>query len=347
MRPHLRALVTATPPHEVSQAEALELAAQLYPELAAVPRLAKVFPNSGIRRRYLARPPEWLAQGHDFATRNAAWIETAEQLGREVITAALSAAALSPGDLDALVFVTTTGLRTPSLDARWIDSLGLPRHVTRLPVWGLGCAGGAAGLGRAADLVRAGKRHVLLVVIECCSLTFVREDARRSNFTATALFGDGAAAAVLSAEGPGPLVRGSASHLLADSDDIMGWDLAPEGLRVRFARDIPNLVSRHVPDSLAAACVALGTTVEEVAHHVVHPGGPKVLAAYEGVLGMPEGALNAAREVLAEYGNMSAPTVLFVLERMLRQGMTPGLAALTAMGPGFSIDHVLLEVPGP
>lgn len=345
MTAFIRAMATATPEHAVGQTEALALAANLYPELAAIPRIARVFANSGIERRYLARPLAWFGEGHDFAARNEAWIDTADFLGREVITAALLAAALEPGDIDGLVMVTTTGLRTPSLDARWIDTLGFRRTITRLPVWGLGCAGGAAGLARAADLVRAGRRNVLLVVVECCSLTFVREDARRSNFTATALFGDGAAAVVLSAEGPGPRILGSSSTLLEDSDDIMGWDLAPEGLKVRFARDIPNLVSRHVPDSLAAACAAHGLSPTDIRHHVVHPGGPKVLAAYEELLGIEEGGLTDARSVLRAFGNMSAPTVLFVLDRMLRQGLEPGVGILTAMGPGFSIEHVVFEVP--
>ncbi|MEB3204712.1 MAG: chalcone synthase [Candidatus Sericytochromatia bacterium] len=346
MTVHLRAMATATPEHAVGQAEALALAGKLYPDLAAIPRVARVFANSGIERRYLARPLAWFDAGHDFAARNDAWVETADFLGREVITAALLAAALEPGDIDALVMVTTTGLRTPSLDARWIDTLGFSRSTLRLPIWGLGCAGGAAGLARAADLVRAGRRNVLLVVVECCSLTFVREDDRRSNFTATALFGDGAAAVVLSAEGPGPRILGSSSTLLEDSDDIMGWDLSPEGLKVRFARDIPNLVSRHVPDSLAHACAAQGLAPDAIRHHVVHPGGPKVLGAYETVLGLGEGGLAEARSVLRDFGNMSAPTVLFVLDRLLRRGPEPGFGVLTAMGPGFSVEHVVFEVTG-
>lgn len=354
--PVVRGIATATPPHRVPQEEVREAAATLFPRLARFPQLLGVFGGAQIEARHLARPVGWYLEAHGFAEKNAVYVEEALRLSEEAAGSALRRAGVAPGDVDAVVFVSSTGVATPSLDSALIGRLGLSRHAARLPLWGLGCAGGASGLARAADLVRAGYRNVLLVAVELCSLTLVRGDESKSNFVGTALFGDGAAALVLGPGGAGSgdgadggegLVRlhGARSTLIEDSADVMGWDLVDEGLKVRFSRDIPTLVAEMMRGDVTEALASVGWTRDDLAHLVLHPGGVKVLAAFEAALDLPPDTLDASRAVLREYGNMSSPTVLFVLEETLR-GAPRGRGLLTAMGPGFCAEHVLVEFPG-
>lgn len=348
--PVLRSLVTGTPPHLVPQAELREAARTLFPRMAARPHMLDVFGNARIQTRALARPLEWYLQPRGFGEKNDVFLAEARTLLRRLAAEALSQAGVAPQDIDAVVVVNTSGLSTPSLDADLIGFLGLNRHAARLPVWGLGCAGGAAGLARAADLVRAGYRRVLFVAAELCSLTLVRGDESRSNFVGTALFSDGGAALVVTAPdvpGPPPLaeLHGAYSTLIEASEDIMGWDVVDDGLKVRFSRDIPTLVRSMMRGNVQDALAAHGWSPEQIGTYVVHPGGVKVLAAYEEALELPAGALDSSRRVLCRFGNMSSVTVLFVLEEVLR-ARPDGRALLSAMGPGFSAEHVLLGFPG-
>lgn len=343
--PTVRALVTGHPPHRAAQAEFREAARILFPRLSQRPALLGTFDNAQIRQRFLARPIGWYLQEHSFAEKNAVYVESALELCERLARAALAQAGSTPEAVDALVFVSSTGISTPSLDAALIERLGLSRQAARLPLWGLGCAGGASGLARAADLVRAGYRNVLLIAVELCSLTLVKNDESSSNFVGTALFADGGAALLLGPEGAGgglARLHGAYSTLIEDSADIMGWDVVADGLKVRFSRDIPALVHSMMRQNVHEALTAHGWRCAELRHFVVHPGGVKVLAAYEEALGLPPGALDASRAVLRCHGNMSAPTVLFVLEEVLRQA-PKGRGLLSAMGPGFSAEHVLLE----
>ena len=345
--PILRSLVTGTPPHSAPQSEVQAAARTLFPRMSERRHMLDVFANAQIERRALARPLEWYLEPRGFAEKNAVFIEEARALIVRLSREALRQAEVDPADVDAVVVVNTSGLSTPSLDAYLIGALGLSPHAARLPVWGLGCAGGASGLARAADLVRAGFRRVLYVAVELCSLTFVRGDESKSNFVGTALFADGGAALVVTAPdvpGPAPLLslHGSYSTLIEDSEDIMGWDVVDDGLKVRFSRDIPTLVHSMMRENVAQALAAQGWTREDVQTFVVHPGGVKVVAAYEQALGLPEGALDSSRAVLRAYGNMSSATVLFVLAEVLRR-RPQGRGLLSAMGPGFSAEHVLLD----
>ena len=240
--------------------------------------------------------------------------------------------------------MNTTAISAPSLDARVIQQLGLSLNTSRLPVWGLGCAGGAAGLARAADLVRAGKKHVLLIAVEVCSMTFIREDHSKSNFVGAALFADGAAAVVLSQEGTGLEILGGFSSLIPDSEDVMGWDVLESGLKVRFSRDIPTLMRDIIPQSVQQACQAHGMETSDLRHHVLHPGGVKVIQAYSEVMDVSLDQLEPSFAVLREHGNMSSPSVLFVLEKLLEGDPAAGRGILTAMGPGFCAEHVLFQV---
>lgn len=345
--PVVRSLVTGNPPHRIPQAEVREAARQAFPRMAARAGMLGVFDNAQIETRSFSRPLEWYTHERGFGEKNAVFVREARALGERLAREALERAELAPGDIDAVVVVNTSGISAPSLDAYLIETLGLNRHAARLPVWGLGCAGGAAGLARAADLVRAGFRRVLYVAVEFCSLTLIKGDESKSNFVGTALFSDGGAALVVTAPdvpGPPPLLalHGGYSTLIEDSEDIMGWDVIDSGLKVRFSRDIPTLVRSMMQENVAQALASRGWSRDDVRAFVVHPGGVKVLAAYEEALGLPEGALDASRRVLSAHGNMSSVTVLFVLEEVLRD-QPLGRGLLSAMGPGFSAEHVLIE----
>jgi alkylresorcinol/alkylpyrone synthase len=347
--PVIRSLVTGHPPHRASQAQTRDAARTLFPRMAARPHMLDVFDNAQIRTRALARPLEWYLQPRGFGEKNAVFIEEARALILRLAREALERAEVAPADVDAVIVVNTSGLSTPSLDAYLIGALGLNRHAARLPIWGLGCAGGAAGLARAADLVRAGSRRVLYVAVELCSVTLVKGDESKSNFVGAALFADGGAALVITAPdvpGPAPLLAlcGGYSTLIEDSEDIMGWDVVDDGLKVRFSRDIPALVGSMMRGNVAEALAAHGWTRGDVRTFVVHPGGVKVVAAYEEALELPPGTLDVSRRVLCANGNMSSVTVLFVLEETLR-ARPEGRGLLSAMGPGFSAEHVLIEFP--
>jgi alkylresorcinol/alkylpyrone synthase len=225
-----------------------------------------------------------------------------------------------------------------------------PRDVVRLPIFGLGCAGGALGLARAAALATAmPEKPVLLLVVELCTLQFRRDDLARSNIVATALFGDGAAAAVLRLNGDGLAIAASGEHTWPNSLDIMGWDVAEDGLRAVFSRDIPRLVTTELGPVLGQFLAAHGLSLADIDRFVCHPGGPKVIDAYEAILGRSFAGAAVARRSLARFGNMSAASVLFVLEEMLAEALDSsepvGRVLLTALGPGFSAGFVLLEAP--
>lgn len=343
--PRVSGMATAVPSNVVAQEEAADFARSFFSEdLPDVDRLLGAFDNAGIERRHLACPAEWYGTPHDFAEKNEVYRRAALELAEDAAGRAIRASGVDPARLGAIVFVSTTGLATPSLDSVLVQRLDLPRNVARVPVWGLGCAGGAAGLAHAAALVRGTDRPVLLVSVEVCSATFVHGDRSKANLIATALFGDGAAAAVVTPEGDGLSLLHGHSHLVPDSRDVMGWSLESEGLRVVFSRDIPTIVREVVPDVAAGATALEGLTPGDVRHFVLHPGGAKVLASFADALQVAPERLAASREVLRTYGNMSSPTVLFVLERFLRDTPpTDGPGLLMALGPGFSAESVLFR----
>lgn len=353
--PRLLSLSTAVPPHVVRQDDAEQFARHLFSDVIGLdPRLALVFGHAEIEKRHTCMPLEWFGQDHDFAEKNMLYMEHAISLGADVARQALAEAKLPPESIDHLVFVSSTGLAAPSIDARLANVLDLRGDVRRTPIWGLGCAGGAVGLSRARDFALADPRaRVLLITLELCSLTFQRNDRSKKNLVAVSLFADGAAAAVVAGVngaaprngGPPPLeLQASRSTLWKDTLDIMGWDIDGKGLHVVFSRDIPSIVHEKVKPSLDAFLESCGLDQQSLDHLVAHPGGVKVLAAYANALGIPSESLDHSREILREYGNMSAPTCLFVLDRFLRGSeIAKGDHALvTALGPGFSAEYVLL-----
>ena len=343
--PRLLSLATVVPPHALGQPEVALRARHLFSRSAGADfeRLMPVFAHAGIERRYSSVPIEWYESRHGWAERNALYLEHAVSLLNQAARDALALADLKPEAIDAVAVVSTTGVATPALDARLMEKLPLRPDVKRLPIFGLGCAGGVIGLARAADLARAAPQsRVLLLVVELCALSFRKDDTAKSNIVATALFGDGAAAAIVSCRGDGPRLGAAGEHTWPNSLDIMGWDVAEDGLRAVFSRDIPALVRRHMRDIADAFLQRHGIKLADIDHFICHPGGAKVLSALEEAFGLGAGALADARGVLRDYGNMSAATVLFVLERALRAGVT-GRLLMTTLGPGFTAGFQIID----
>lgn len=339
----LLGLATALPPHRFTQAEARSAAARVFAgAFADLDRLLALYANTGIDARHSAMPLVWHTTPHGLAERNRLYLEHAEALLLTAASRALARAGLEAAAVDAVVTVSSTGIATPSLDARIADRLGLRADVERTPVFGLGCAGGVAGLARGAALARAAPGSVVLVlVVELCTLTLRLGDRSKANLVACALFADGAAAAVLTTGAAGPELLAAGEHRWPDTLDVMGWTVEDDGLGVLFAVTVPEVVRRHVRDAARSFLSRHGLDLTGVDRWIVHPGGAKVLSAFAEAFALPQDALDDSRGVLRDCGNMSAPTVLFVLERTLRApGWRRGL--VTALGPGFTGSFALL-----
>ncbi|SDI90225.1 type III polyketide synthase [Natribacillus halophilus] len=350
--PAIQAVATAIPPYEVSQTEVANMVRDLFTDdFADIERLLKVFDHGQIETRQFVKPLEWYQEPHSFGEKNEAFIQNAVQLGAEAVEKCIAAAEANHDDLTAFISVTSTGIATPSIEARIMNKLQLPIHMNRIPLWGLGCGGGAAGLARAYEYCRAyPEAQVLVLCIELCSLTFQHGDRSKSNLIGTSLFSDGVSCALvvgdkvqLSNE-PRPCITATQSTMLPDSERVMGWDVYNEGMHVVFSRDIPSIVHSWVGLNIVQFLERLGKTENDLTALVAHPGGRKVLEAYEDTLNLSANLTAPARKILANHGNMSSPTVLYVLEDILCENYPKGTEALaTALGPGFSSELLWLE----
>lgn len=342
----LQSLALAWPAHVLRQEDVAANGAEMFATThGGFARLAPIYRNALIETRHSCVPIDWYPKPHSFSERNDLFLEHAVAVLAEAAGKALAEARLEAKDIDAIVAVCTTGIATPGLDARLMQVMPFRPDVRRLPIFGLGCAGGVVGLARAADLARARPDElVLLLVVELCALTFRAQDRSKSNLVATALFGDGAAAAVISCrdDASGPALGASAEHTWPDSLDVMGWDVGDDGLKVVFSRDIPNLVLNDFRPVVTDFLASQGMTPADVGSFVCHPGGAKVIDALEECFDLPEGALTYTRVVLRDHGNMSAATVLFVLKAMLEDGVE-GPLLLTTLGPGFTAGLMMVH----
>jgi alkylresorcinol/alkylpyrone synthase len=346
--PRLLAVATAVPPYPLDQEHVVEGVRRLYGRSPNLDRLLPVFANTGIRTRYSCVPIEWYERPHGWAERNRIYLASAVDLLEAATRQLLERSGRDKGEIDCIVVVSTTGIATPSLDALLIERMGLGPTVRRLPIFGLGCAGGVIGLARAASqaAVDPGKT-VLFLTVELCALSFRRNDRSASNIVATALFGDGAAGVLLSTEGDGPAVVAAGEHTWPGSLDVMGWDVADDGLSAIFSREIPQLVATELRAAASDFLARHGLTLGDIDRFICHPGGTKVVAALEHAFGLEQGALVEAWGVLGDYGNMSATTVLFVLERVLAAAQASGekweRALMNALGPGFTAGFLVLD----
>ena len=350
--PRIASVAVAVPPHRIAQEEALGFFQRSFDMPPTQrDRLKEVFFNADIETRYAAAPIHWYDRAHSFEQKNDLYIDKAVGLLKQVAVDTLAGAGLACSDVDMLVTVSSTGIAVPTLDARLIEELPFRRNVQRLPLFGLGCAGGALGLARAAACAsaRPGVR-ILYLVVELCTLTFCRGDQTTANIVATALFGDGAAGVVLTTDGPGPAIRAWGEHTWPRSLDIMGWRVTQEGLEVQLSRGIPDIARHQVRPVADEFLASVGLKFADVDDFICHPGGARVLEALEDAFSLPSGGLAASRGILRDYGNMSAATVLFVLRRVLdtaaadngRRG-EPRRYLMTGLGPGFSMGFLVLE----
>ncbi len=340
----LLSLASATAPHEFLQADVASQARRLFgPKFRDFERLFPVFRNTGILRRQAVMPMEWYFEDRSWPERTAAYLDGAVDLFCEAARRTLDRAEVRPNEIDTVVTISSTGIATPSLEARAMGRLGFREDVARVPVFGLGCAGGVTGLSIASRMAQSRPGdNVLLVAVELCTLACRLDEMTSANIVATALFGDGAAACLLKA-GPGGLaeITGAAEHTWPNSLDIMGWSVDPLGFGVIFDRSIPTFAQAHLRPAMETSLARMGLGLADVDRFVCHPGGAKVIEAVEQSLDLGQGALTFEREVLADHGNMSAPTAIFVLERALA-AKTSGNLVLTALGPGFTASCVSL-----
>ena len=342
---HLLSLATAVPPFLIDQPQAKAIGRRSFRRKAAFDRLSGVFDNAGIARRNLVAPLEWYERHHGWAERNRVYLDAAEAMFEEAALAAIAKAGLEAKDIDGVVTVSTTGIATPSLEARVGPRIGLRPGIRRVPIFGLGCAGGISGLATAARLAASEPgSNWLMVAIETCSISIRLDSDDPAAIVATALFGDGAASAVVRAGDGGGFARisGAAEKLWPDTLGIMGWRVEDPGLGVVFDRAIPPFIEKELAAAVEEICAELKIARADIDRLCCHPGGVKVIDAIETALDLPQGELNLEREVLHDHGNMSAPTVLFVLDRLIAQGL-PERTLMTAFGPGFTCSAALLE----
>jgi alkylresorcinol/alkylpyrone synthase len=315
--------------------------------------------HTGVEGRYLSLPLHAYTKLATWGETNNLWIQTAVELGKQAVCRALNCAGLAPRDLGAFFFTSVTGISSPSIDALLINRMGLSPNIRRIPMFGLGCVAGAAGISWAADYVKARPSQLaVLLSVELCSLTLQREDLSVANLISASLFGDGAAAVIVAGEEcqlpdvasgglepAGPRVLATRSVFYPRTEDMMGWAISEKGFRIVLSREVPNLVRQHLGGDVDAFLADMGYVRSDIGSWVLHTGGPKVLEATEAALGLEDGQLDASWDCLRKTGNLSSASVLVVLEEVMRRRRPePGtLGLLAAMGPGFCSELVLLR----
>ena len=354
----IAAIGTALPPHRYEQDALIAAFTEFWSRTHFNPRRVEQLHKAvQVGGRNLALPMEEYAQLSGFGEANDAWIRVAQEVGEQAVRNGLERAGLVPTDVDAIFFTTVTGIAAPSIEARLINRLGLRTDVKRVPMFGLGCVAGAAGVARLHDYLAAYPDQVaVLLSVELCSLTAQPQDLSIPNLIATGLFGDGAAAVIgvgdtragamgLGPGAAGPRVRASRSRFYPDTERVMGWDVGDRGFRIVLSAEVPAMVTRHMGDDVAAFLADQGVERAQIESWVCHPGGPRVLEAFEETLGLTEEDLAITWRSLREVGNLSSSSVLFVMSETMatRRPAAGTLGLMLAMGPGFCSELVLIE----
>jgi alkylresorcinol/alkylpyrone synthase len=348
---------TAYPPHRYSQAAISEALTARWQNKMEEPRLInRLFVNCGVEFRNLVFPLDVYESLCGFGPTNDAWIVAAVELGQKAICNALARVNLGPEDISAIFFASVTGIASPTIDARLINLMPFPTSIKRTPIFGLGCVAGAAGISRASDYVRAfPKQYALLLSVELCSLTWQDNDQSIANLISCGLFGDGAAAVVIAgSETPlgkkacpcvGPQILDTRSTFYRHTEHIMGWDIGDLGFKIVLSPDVPKVVNEHLRGNVESFLADNDLTLDDISSYIFHSGGPKVLEAMENTLNLPPNALEPSWRSLREVGNLSAASVLAVLEDVLvnSPGEPGTYSILAAMGPAFCSELVLLK----
>ncbi|MBO0958219.1 type III polyketide synthase [Neobacillus sp. MM2021_6] len=359
--PAIISISEVSPPFEITQNDATEFARELFADsFKDIDRLLKAFQNGQIEKRHFVKDLEWFKANRSIEERNNAYIECAVELGKEAIMACLNnqnflIKNIPFEEIDAIFFISSTGISTPSIDARIMNQLSFNPHTKRVPIWGLGCAGGAAGLTRAFEYCLAfPKAKVIVLSVELCSLTFQKNDLSKSNLIGTSLFADGVACALVCGDeakavggfrkAASPEIIATQSTLMPDSLDVMGWELKNTGLFVVFSRDIPHIVEGWLKPNVMGFLAKHQIELDQIDYFIAHPGGKKVLDAYVMALNISPSMNDISLEVLKQFGNMSSATILFVLKRYMEMAVPKNKIGLaTALGPGFSSELLLLR----
>ena len=348
----------------MNQDSITEFAKELFAEsFHDIERLLPVFKNGQIEERQFAKPIEWFKEDRSFEEKNDTYITLGTEYGAEVIKKCLTndEFLLNEVDvtaIDAIILVSSSGMSTPSLDARIMNVLPFSPYTKRIPLWGLGCAGGAAGMSRAYEFCRAyPDANVLVVCIELCSLTFQRNDLSKSNLVGMSLFSDGVACALVVGEESSllnlakksvcPVIEATQSTLMPNSEDVMGWDVKDSGLHVVFSRNIPSIIKNWLRPNVETFLQKNQLALHDVTSFIAHPGGKKVLDAYADALHFNDDMLFVAHNVLKKHGNMSSPTILYVLEQFMKQDHSEeDYGLMASLGPGFCSELVLVKWKG-
>ncbi|KHF38127.1 type III polyketide synthase [Halalkalibacter okhensis] len=359
--PSIVSVSTYNPPHTLNQESTTEFARELFTEsYDDIERLLKVFANGQIDQRQFAVPMKWFEREHTLQEKNDLYIELATSFAVKVIQKCLYnemflKEKVAESDIDAIILVSSSGMATPSLDARIMNHLPFSSHTKRIPLWGLGCAGGAAGVSRAYEYCRGFPgENVLVVCVELCSLTFQRNDHSKSNLVGTSLFADGVACALIIGDQSDlrsrvkkeivPNILSTESTLMPNSEDVMGWDVKDSGLHVVFSRDIPTIIKAWLGPNVMDFLEKTQLGLHDISSFIAHPGGKKVLEAYVETLQLDESMTSVSKEVLRTHGNMSSPTILYVLEQFMLNDHSEGeYGLMAALGPGFCSELVLLQ----
>jgi alkylresorcinol/alkylpyrone synthase len=337
-------------PHRIPQQEAKERARAMFAEnFPQVDRLIQAFDNTEIVTRNFCEPISYYVTPNTFEERNEEYLQQALMWSVKAIENCIDTANIDKDEITDILFISTTGLATPSVDALIINQMRLNPHINRIPIFGLGCGGGVSGMAKANVLAKANPDAVvLLVAVELCSLTLLRNDYSKSNFIGSSLFSDGIAACIVMGDNrPGNKkvkYQASSSKLYYDSLEVMGWDFKDTGFKVLFSKDIPTFINEHIGNDIDDFLAAQRLTLADVKNFIFHPGGKKVLDAYTEALDIEDNSLQKTRSVMNDYGNMSSVTVLYVLEKFMNEGFEDGYGLMLAMGPGFSSEIVLLKM---
>jgi alkylresorcinol/alkylpyrone synthase len=351
---YISAVKTIKFPNKVSQNELREFSSNLFSEtFQNIEKLLEVFDNTGIHNRNLCVPVSFFSKDSSFKEKNNHFKNISLEYSVKVTEDILTETQLPKESITDIIYFSSTGLTTPSLDALLIDKMKLNSDANRIPIWGLGCAAGVSALGKAKTVADANPDAVILLIgVELCSLTFIRNDLTKSNFIATSLFSDGISAVIMAGEKSKNLIKNnfeikvlaSQSKLYYDTEDVMGWDFVDEGFKVVFSKDIPSLVNSIIKDDIVKFLEQNSLTLDEIKNLVIHPGGTKVINAYVESLSLDKCKLKNTIEILRDYGNMSSVTAIYVMEKFIKEGFENGKGLMMSLGPGFSCEMLLLDM---